>query len=61
MELASLHWTFDPTSFALDPAIGALCDLRLDILDDINLAALRAGLWWVYPLGRRDAQAQPQR
>jgi hypothetical protein len=52
MELSSPHWTFDPTAFTLDPSVAWLCDLRLDILDDVNLEALRSGLWWVYPIGR---------
>ena len=52
MELASSHWSFDPTTFDLDLEVGALCGLRLDLYDETNLEALSAGLWWVFPLGR---------
>lgn len=52
MEFVSSHWAFDPTSFVLDPSVGAMCDLRLDIPDDLSRELLAAGLWWIYPLGR---------
>ena len=55
MELTSSHWSFDPKTFAIDPDLSALLDLRLDLYDETNLEALNAGLWWVYPIGRNYA------
>jgi hypothetical protein len=49
---------FDPAVFArfeLEPSLAALCDLRLDLLDETERTVLDAGLWWIYPLGRNSA------